>query len=196
MLGGSVAAVVAVLVVSVALGSAGNEAPPAPAVLSATELSELQAKGQRIVVARADRDAAHVIRLQTASYADGSTFDLAEERGNVVILYFMAAWCTTCIPEAQALAQLHERYAEQGVRIIVLDVDQTENERHLADFRERTGNGQHLWAMDTDFQVAQPYNVRFLDSTIVIDREGRIAYIDFSPTEYETLAAIVEALLR
>ena len=58
MLGGSVAAVVAVLVVSVALGSAGNEAPPAPAVLSATELSELQAKGQRIVVARADRDVA------------------------------------------------------------------------------------------------------------------------------------------
>ena len=34
------------------------------------------------------------------------------------------------------------------------------------------------------------------DTTIVIDRDRRIAYKDNTPTRYETLAAVTEALLR
>ena len=142
-----------------------------------------------------ERAAAAPIRLQTASFGDGSVFDLAEERGNVVVLFFMAAWCFTCLPEAQALAQIHEQYADQGVRVLIIDVDVTENEDNLAGFREQTGNGEHLWAMDVDDQVARTYEVRSLDTTIFIDREGRVAYMDGSPTSYDVLAAIIEALL-
>ena len=49
--------------------------------------------------------------------------------------------------------------------------------------------------MDTGLNVARPYRVRALDTTIVIDRDGRIAYEDRSPTGYDRLAAVVEALL-
>jgi thiol-disulfide isomerase/thioredoxin len=185
---------VALLVAWPAFGGGGGQGAATTAA-SAAERAALLATGQRIVRPAGERAAAAPIRLQTASFGDGSVFDISAERGNVVILYFMAAWCFTCIPEAQALAQIHETYADQGVRVLVLDVDVTENEDNLAGFREQAGNGEHLWAMDVDDEVARSYNVRLLDTTIFIDREGRIAYMDGSPTSYEVLAAIIEALL-
>ncbi len=115
---------------------------------------------------------------------------------NEATSWFMAAWCATCVPEAQALAQLHRHYADRGLRILVLDVDQRETEDQLAGFRARTDTGGHLWALDRDNQVARPYLIRALDTTIFIDREGKIAYGDAYPTRYETLAAVAEALLQ
>lgn len=167
------------------------EPVPAP---SAAERVALAAKGAELVQPAAERSAAPPIRLQTASYGDGSVFDVSDEGGNVVVFYFMAAWCVTCIPETQALAQIDANYADAGVRVLILDVDQTEDEDDLAQFRESYGNGQHLWAMDRDFGAAEALGVNILDATVIIDRNGRIAYRDGVPTSYETLASVIEAL--
>ena len=172
----------------------GGGAPAASAV--AAERQALAAKGQELVLPIDQRRAAFPIQLQTASFGDSSVFDLAAHRGNIVVLFFMAAWCPTCVPEAEALARLYDNYAADGVSVLVLDVDQRETEEHLSRFRERAGNGRHLWAMDTGHAVARPYQVRALDTTIVIDRDRRIAYKDNTPTRYETLTAVTEALLR
>ncbi len=91
---------------------------------------------------------------------------------------------------------MHRSSADKCLRILVLDVDQRETEGQLADFRVRTGTGGHLWALDRGYQVVRPYRVRALDTTIFIDREGKIAYGDAYPTRYETLAAVTEALLQ
>ena len=173
-----------------------GQSPGLRAEISAEERTALLAKGRELLIPAEKRPVAPPIRLQTASYADGSNFDLAQERGNVVVLYFMAAWCGTCVPEAESLAELHRGYADKGLRILVLDVDQRETEVQLAGFRNRAGAGEHLWAMDRDNQVARPYRIRALDTTIFIDREGKIAYGDAYPTRYETLAAVTEALLQ
>ncbi len=163
---------------------------------SAAERTALLTKGRDLLIPAEKRPVAPPIRLKTASYGDGSNFDLGQERGNVVALFFMAAWCATCVPEAQALAELHRDYADKGLRILVLDVDRRETEGQLAGFRARTGTGRHLWALDRDNQVARSYRVRALDTTIFIDRDGKVAYGDAYPTRYETLAAVTEALLQ
>ena len=185
-----------VLLLFLGLFVVANDGDGSGTSASAGERATLAAQGRDIVVAVEERLTGPPFQLQTASFADGSVFDLSTERGNVVVLYFMAAWCVTCIPEATALAQLHEDYAERGVRILVLDVDQTESEADLARFRERAGKGRHLWAMDAGYQVVKPYNVRVLDTTIIFDRDGRIAFGDGRPTSYGTLSAVAEALLH
>jgi peroxiredoxin len=158
-------------------------------------IGELAAQGRDLVTAAPNREPSPQFAVQTASYGDGSLFDLASSRGDIVILYFMAAWCVTCIPETEALDVLHDRYSSLGVRILIVDVDTTEDEGDLSGFRDKTGQGDHLWAMDTGNVIAQTFGVRFLDTTIIIDREGNVAFSDARPTEYETLAAVVEALL-
>ncbi len=81
------------------------------------------ATARDLVLPPAQRRPAAPFRLATASFADGSVFDLTHERGNVVVLFFMAAWCTTCIPEARALNALYEEYGDRGLRILAIDID-------------------------------------------------------------------------
>lgn len=155
----------------------------------------LRARGQRLVLPVEQRIAAPPISVQTTSFGDGHAFTLAAARGDVVVLYFIAGWCTTCIPEAQALARIQETYAPRGVRILALDVEQTEGEGALARFRTQAGSGRYLWALDEQVTVARTYDVQALDTTVVIDRDGRVAYRSGVAVDYGTLASVIEALL-
>lgn len=123
----------------------------------------------------------------------GGTFTLSQQGGRPTIIFFMAYWCGTCLPEAQALAQLKQEYGED-MNIIAIDVDPTSTPETLGQFKEAAGNGAYTWAFDTDQQVIQLYQVRTLDTTLILDAKGRIIYRDALVTPYQTLKeALAEA---
>ena len=41
----------------------------------------------------------------------------------------------------------------------------------------------HPWAIDTDGAVSTAYNVRALETAVIIDREGRVVYTGVARTE-------------
>jgi thiol-disulfide isomerase/thioredoxin len=41
---------------------------------------------------------------------DGKTYDLAQMRGNVVLVSFGATWCAPCVEELRALEELKNEY--------------------------------------------------------------------------------------
>ena len=51
------------------------------------------------------------------------------------------------------------------------------------------------WASVGDGAVVRQFQVRFLGTTIIIDRETRISYRDAGPTPYETLRGEIEKVL-
>ncbi len=51
------------------------------------------------------------------------------------------------------------------------------------------------WATDTAGELVQQFRVYSLGTTIIIDREGRIAYRDDAATPYEVLLAEVKEVL-
>lgn len=107
---------------------------------------------------------------------DGRTFQLSQARGKVVALYFAAAWCPTCVPEAQSWTQLYQQDHARGLEVVMVDVDTSEGVGQWADFRQRTGAGPQVWALDKGLQVASAYGVTSLETSVIIDRQGRIAY--------------------
>lgn len=131
----------------------------------------------------------------TVKTLDGSDFTLSEHRGKVIILYAMAAWCPTCVPEARALSQIHREYRDRGVEVLILDVWQGETEEQLLQFKSDAHGGDHLWAMDIENRWALAYEIKTLDTTVIVDRQGRIAYRDGSSTPYQKLKEAVESLL-
>lgn len=126
---------------------------------------------------------------------DGGTFTLTEQGDTPVILFIMAYWCGSCIPEAQALAQLHQTYGDQ-VTIVALDVDPSSSPEALQAFRARVGNPDYVWAFDEGNRVAEAYNVRALDSTHIINQADQIVYSDAAPTSYERLNAELQQVLQ
>ena len=122
----------------------------------------------------------------TVPILDGRTFTLSEHRGNPTIVFFMAYWCGTCIPEARALAQIYEEF-ETEVSIVVLDVDPTSTPQALAQFKENAGNPEYVWAFDAGQEVAMSYRILSLDTTLILDSNGIVSYRDSYPTPYKTL---------
>ena len=51
------------------------------------------------------------------------------------------------------------------------------------------------WATDTTGELVQQFRVYSLGTTVIIDREGRIAYRDAGATPYEVLRQEVERIL-
>ncbi len=128
----------------------------------------------------------------TVPTLDGNTFTLSEQHGKPVIVYFMAYWCGSCIPEAQALAQLQQEYGDK-VSIVALDVDPSSTPEALNQFKRATGDGAFVWAFDRGQRVATGYQVRSLETTYVLNGAGVIIYRSESSSSYESLK---EALAR
>ncbi len=129
---------------------------------------------------------------------DGGRFVLSEQRGRVVVVYFMAGWCLSCVPEARALARLYAEYRDRGLEVLAVDAQFDDTPADLDRFRRLVGTSpppDYRWAIDRDLKVVTTLGVRSLDTTVVIDPEGRIVYRDEGPTPYETLKRAVEAAL-
>ena len=129
----------------------------------------------------------------TVPTLEGGTFVLSENRGKPTIILFMAYWCGNCIPEARALAQLKNEYGEQ-VNIIAIDVDSSSTKESLEQFQQAADNGAYVWAFDNGMQVLNAYQVRSLDTTLILDKNGIVVYRDELPTAYETLKSELEEL--
>lgn len=127
---------------------------------------------------------------------NGERLVLSEFRGGPVVVWFFAAWCTTCIPEAKALSQIHRDYAGKGVKVVRIDVWPGETMEDLKRFMKAAGATAEdgIWAFDKG-EVAVSYGVKYLDTTFVVDRGGVITYRDEVPTDYSTLSRELEKVL-
>ena len=126
---------------------------------------------------------------------DGRTFQLSQARGKVVALYFAAAWCPTCVQEAQAWTTIYQQDHSRGLDVVMVDVDTSEGTAQWADFRQRTGNGPQLWALDKGLRIASAYGVTSLETSIIIDRQGHLAYRIGQTIPEDQLQSAVEKLL-
>ena len=80
------------------------------------------------VGSRADSNERARIKLKGV---DGKTYDVAEMRGEVVLVSFGATWCKPCAWELEALEELKKEYAGRGVKFLWVSIendDQTSNE--------------------------------------------------------------------
>lgn len=179
-LGGTAAALIVAVLGAAALvrgrSDAEREAPPVAAATGS---------GASVPVRLAVPD----IRLTAASFQGGRRFVLSENAHKPTVLYAMAAWCLTCIPEAKALVQL-ERELGDRVNIVVLDIDPGDTEQMLQQFARAVGGMPGIWALDQGSAVTRAYNIRSLDTTIVI-AGGREAARTIGPQSLEQLRALV-----
>lgn len=78
----------------------------------------------------------------TFSFVDtsGTTRRLDDYRGRVVLIYFWASGCNSCINQAQPLRELYDRTSKDGLEILAVSYDT--DPRAMTSFREDHG---HEW---------------------------------------------------
>lgn len=114
----------------------------------------------------------------TLQTVDGETFDLAAQRGKVVLVNFWATWCPSCIEELPALRDsVLTRFA--GEDFAMLCVAREETNEKIAAFAEKRGVAALPMAGDVDRSVYARYAEHTIPRNLVLDREGVIVFQSF-----------------
>lgn len=114
---------------------------------------------------------------------DGPEF--THPTGKPTVLFFMAGWCTDCLPEATALDAI-ERDLGDKVAILAVDADPTDPVESLRRFMATVG-ARYGFARDPEGRLTGRYGVRSLDTTVVTDAAGRMVFRDGVATDEDTL---------
>lgn len=105
----------------------------------------------------------------------GTTQDLKQWRGKVLVLNYWATWCFPCREEMPGFSRLHERYSGKGVQFVGISIDEATK---IVEFQKETPVSYPLLIgdMKTMTNSAELGNSRqALPFTAVFDRNGQLA---------------------
>jgi len=105
----------------------------------------------------------------------GENVRLAEQRGQVVMLNFWASWCAPCRKEMPLLDELYQRYQSAGFVLYGVNVepDASAGDKLIKDLQV-----SFPVLYDSDSIASKAYGVNAMPTTVVIDRDGVIRYIN------------------
>lgn len=108
--------------------------------------------------------------------AAGKLVKLSDLRGNVVFVNFWASWCTSCKKEMPDIQKIYDEKHAAGLE--VLAVNWQEDLETASAFFESVGVRLPL-LLDRNGSVYAQYRLQGLPDSFFVDREGRIAALQF-----------------
>lgn len=122
-----------------------------------------------------------------------SQAQLADLRGNVVVLNFWASWCAPCRVEAELLEATSREYADRGVVFLGVawsDTD-TEAQAYLEEFDISYPN-----APDIGLDAQERYRFKQVPETFFIDGDGIIRHFHAGPLTADQLRFYLDSLVE
>ncbi|MGA9148996.1 MAG: TlpA disulfide reductase family protein [Candidatus Nitrosopolaris sp.] len=126
----------------------------------------------------------------------GKQVSLESFKGKPLVLWFMDTWCPTCVGQAGAIKQVSSEYGNK-INVFVIDLWATQNigqsfkglnaetMSDLQAFIAKYGSPQ--WNAALDDGVTIKYGITRVDSTVILDSNGKPVFTNLGPSGYEPL---------
>ncbi|WP_155055399.1 TlpA family protein disulfide reductase [Streptomyces blattellae] len=122
---------------------------------------------------------------------DGKQLDVASYKGKVVVLNVWGSWCAPCRAEAPGFEKVYQDVKDQGVQFVGINTRDTSTKNALAFEKEQGITYPSLYDPTGKLMLRferGTLNPQAIPSTLVLDRDGKIAA--------RSLAALSEDNLR
>ncbi|MBX2822580.1 MAG: TlpA family protein disulfide reductase [Rhodothermaceae bacterium] len=121
---------------------------------------------------------------------NNETISLDQFSGQAVVIHFGTSWCPFCRAEDPHLEALYQEYKDQGVQVLVVNVEETDEK--ASEWKEEAGFSFPM-LMDRDGTIsasyapadAQPDLPRhevMIASNLIIDGEGMVRFMSLLDT--------------
>src|SRR5260370_5942182 len=138
-----------------------------------------------------------VMPAYSAKLLDGKSFDVAAEKGNVVLLNVWATWCGPCRFETPELQAIHEKYDARGLKVVGVSVDEG-GDAEVKKFIDENKVTYPI-AVDAEGRVASVLRTTLLPTSVMIGRDARIVWRKIEPVmpnETAALDTLIEQTLK
>ena len=104
----------------------------------------------------------------------GKTVNLAQYKGQVVMINFWATWCGPCRQEMPLLESIYKKYNKMGFTLLGVNVEP--DSKPAEDWLKATPVSFPI-LFDTKSEVSKMYEVSGMPSTVIVDRKGKVRVI-------------------
>jgi thiol-disulfide isomerase/thioredoxin len=125
----------------------------------------------------------------------GTTVDLSNFKGKLVLVNFWATWCELCLREMPSIERLQSRLED---RMTVLAVSEDRGGSKAVDpFVEKLGLKSVKIYIDPKSAVGRAFEVRGLPTSFLIDREGKVVARVEGAAEWDSpkIMAVIQPFL-
>ena len=152
--------------------------------------------GSTTVLPAAERDGAPTVAGTTL---EGGALDLTTLRGKVVVVNMWASWCAPCRGEAGTLEKVYGETKAQGVEFVGIVSGGKDSIDNAKAFQRRF-DVSYPSMFDADNSLVLAFRGQLppaaIPTTLVLDREGRVAARALGPVDRSRLLGMIEPVLR
>ncbi|PRX03034.1 UNVERIFIED_ORG: thiol-disulfide isomerase/thioredoxin [Actinomadura viridilutea] len=126
---------------------------------------------------------------------DGERLALADLKGKVTVVNFWASWCAPCRGEAPSLEQVHKANKDKGVAFLGVAFKDSKQNAQAFERKFKVG---YPSLFDADGRITLAFRAvppNAIPTTLVLDRQGRVAARVIGATTYSTLNPLVARVL-
>jgi thiol-disulfide isomerase/thioredoxin len=125
----------------------------------------------------------------------GSTIDLSQFKGQVVMINFWASWCGPCRQEMPLLESMYKKYKPLGFTLLGVNVEP--DQKDAESFLKQTPVSFPV-LFDAKSKVSGLYNVQGMPTTVFIDRKGnvRLVHQSYKPGDENLYMDQIRTLIR
>ena len=124
---------------------------------------------------------------------DGKAAGSEQLKGKVVVVDFWATWCGPCVHEIPGYIAMQKKYADRGLVIVGLSVDQN-GLPVVSKFVSERGVNYSI-ALATQEIITAFGGIDAIPTTFLIDREGRIRHKKTGAMESDEYEKLIVTLL-
>ncbi|MET9616082.1 TlpA family protein disulfide reductase [Kitasatospora indigofera] len=129
---------------------------------------------------------------------EGTKVALSDYRGKVVVLNIWGSWCNPCRAEAPNLQSVWDTYKDQGVQFLGINTRDIDPANAVRFEQEKGVTFPSLYDPDGTQILKFPkgsLNPQSIPTTLVIDREGKLAARAMRALEAEDIEAMLKPVL-